>query len=148
MAIGCATFATGMIFREPPARSFFVHIPAFDPVDDHSPTDSRPETGRHDDDRIGSIHVRGVDAGGAIMQPERQFDAVGHEGIYPLGEAVPGYVLRYADVDAALVQGPGGIFVVRPGTVIPEAGLVRSIERRAGRWVVVTATGMIEEPAM
>ncbi len=71
-----------------------------------------------------------------------------HDTSDPPDHVVSGYVVRYADVGVALVQGPDGTLVVSPGSVVPDAGSVRSIERRAGRWVVVTATGTIEEPRM
>lgn len=41
------------------------------------------------------------------------------------------------------VQGRDGIYEVVPGAVLPGLGPVRSVERRAGRWVVVTPKGLI-----
>jgi hypothetical protein len=41
------------------------------------------------------------------------------------------------------VEGRNGIYEVVPGAVLPGLGRVAAIERRAGRWVVVTPKGLI-----
>ena len=41
------------------------------------------------------------------------------------------------------VEGRDGIYEVVPGAVLPGLGPVQSIERRDGRWVVVTPKGLI-----
>ncbi len=41
------------------------------------------------------------------------------------------------------VEGRDGIYEVVPGAVLPGLGPVQSIERRGGRWVVVTPKGLI-----
>lgn len=61
---------------------------------------------------------------------------------------VKGYVLRFVHKGVALVQGAQGSYAVTPGVILPEAGRVLSIERRSGRWVVVTANGLIAEPTL
>lgn len=55
-----------------------------------------------------------------------------------------GYVLREVYRGVALIEGRNGFVEVHPGDVLPGAGMVRAIERRAGRWVVVTANGVID----
>jgi hypothetical protein len=40
----------------------------------------------------------------------------------------------------------GAVFVVGAGSVLPGLGRVEQIERRDGRWVVVTASGLITSP--
>jgi hypothetical protein len=40
----------------------------------------------------------------------------------------------------------GGFFVVGAGSVLPGLGRVEQIERQDGRWVVVTASGLITSP--
>jgi len=64
----------------------------------------------------------------------------------PVGEApVRGYVLREVFRDGgALVEGREGLIEVVPGTDLPGVGRVRGLERRDGRWVVVTSSGVIE----
>ena len=57
---------------------------------------------------------------------------------------VNGYVLREVYRGVALIEGRNGFVEVHPGDVLPGAGRVRSIERRAGKWVVVTANGVID----
>lgn len=59
-------------------------------------------------------------------------------------EPVEGWVLREVYNGSALVEGRNrGIYEVMPGNVIPGAGRVEAIERRGGRWVVVTDKGLI-----
>jgi hypothetical protein len=55
------------------------------------------------------------------------------------------YVLRSVTKGVALVESPEGLREVRPGTILPLAGLVTSIEKRDGKWVVVTVRGLIRE---
>jgi hypothetical protein len=54
------------------------------------------------------------------------------------------WVVRDVYDGIALVEGPEGAFEVMPGDTIPGAGTVRSIERRAGGWIVVTSRGLVD----
>ena len=65
--------------------------------------------------------------------------------IAPAVTTLKSYVLRSVTKGVALVESPEGLRDVRPGTILPYAGLVTSIEQREGKWVVVTARGLIRE---
>ena len=54
------------------------------------------------------------------------------------------YVLREVFRGGALVEGRMGVMEAAPGVELPGAGRVRSVERRDGRWVVVTTAGVID----
>jgi hypothetical protein len=56
---------------------------------------------------------------------------------------VEGWVLREIDDGRALVQSRLGYFEVGPGSNLPGIGRVEGIRREDGRWVVVTAKGLI-----
>jgi hypothetical protein len=56
---------------------------------------------------------------------------------------VDGWVLRKAYRGAALVEGRYGIIEIEPGDHLPGVGRVEEIKRQDGRWVVVTARGLI-----
>ena len=56
---------------------------------------------------------------------------------------VPGFVLRRVFDGAALIEGRDGIIEVEPGMVAPGLGRVEAIKREDGRWVVVTARGIV-----
>jgi hypothetical protein len=56
---------------------------------------------------------------------------------------VEGWVLRKAYRGAALVEGRYGIIEIEPGDTLPGVGRVEEIKRQDGRWVVVTARGVI-----
>ena len=43
----------------------------------------------------------------------------------------------------ALVEGRYGVIEVQPGDELPGLGLIQEIRREGGRWVVITAKGMI-----
>ncbi len=58
--------------------------------------------------------------------------------------AAPNYVLREVFRGGAVIEGRDGLIEVVPGATLPGAESVRSVERRDGRWVVVTTTGLIE----
>lgn len=63
----------------------------------------------------------------------------------PREAALQEYVLRFVHNGAAFVQSSEGSFVVARGAILPGAGRVQAIERRAGRWVIVTESGLIGE---
>jgi hypothetical protein len=54
------------------------------------------------------------------------------------------WVVRDVYDGIALVEGPEGAIEVMPGDTIPGAGTVKSIERSAGGWIVVTSRGMVD----
>ena len=58
---------------------------------------------------------------------------------------VRGMVLRDVDRGVALVETRRGLLEVMPGDVIPGAGRVEAIEKHAGKWRVVTTTGVIDD---
>ncbi|MDP2357580.1 MAG: hypothetical protein Q8M31_16175 [Beijerinckiaceae bacterium] len=59
-------------------------------------------------------------------------------------KAVRGYILREVFRGGALVESRYGVMEVFPGAQLPGAGRVRSVEKRDGRWVVVTTAGLIQ----
>jgi hypothetical protein len=56
---------------------------------------------------------------------------------------VDGWVLRNVSGGSALVEGRPGLIQVMPGDSLPGVGRVETIKREDGRWVVVTAGGLI-----
>jgi hypothetical protein len=59
---------------------------------------------------------------------------------------VQGWVVQDVRRGHALIESRyGGVFDVVPGNVVPGLGLVDSIKRQDGQWVVVTARGVITE---
>ena len=56
---------------------------------------------------------------------------------------VPGFVLRRVYDGAALIEGRDGMIEVEPGVVAPGLGRIEAIKREDGRWVVVTARGVV-----
>ena len=60
---------------------------------------------------------------------------------------VKGYVLRFTQKGAMVVEGPKGSYAAAPGVVLPDRGRILSIQNRNGRWVVLTENGMITEAA-
>jgi hypothetical protein len=45
----------------------------------------------------------------------------------------------------AMIEDDAGLWVVQQGSVLPDSSVVRSIEKRAGRWVLVTSTDRVIE---
>jgi hypothetical protein len=57
---------------------------------------------------------------------------------------VEGWVVRRVfDGAAALVESRHGVIEVEPGDSVPGVGRIQEIKRQDGRWVVVTAKGLI-----
>ena len=60
------------------------------------------------------------------------------------GAPLPSYVLREVFRGGALIEGRQGLMEVTPGVQLPGAGRVQGVERREGRWVLVTSLGFIQ----
>jgi hypothetical protein len=59
---------------------------------------------------------------------------------------LPNWVVQDVRRGRALVENSsGGVFVVAAGSVLPGLGVVESIKRQDGQWVVLTARGVITE---
>ena len=56
---------------------------------------------------------------------------------------VQGWVLRRVYDGAALIEGRDGIIEVETGMVAPGLGRIEGIKRQDGRWVVLTARGLV-----
>jgi hypothetical protein len=56
---------------------------------------------------------------------------------------VEGWTLSRVSGGGAVVDGPGGAFEVYPGDPLPGLGRVDAVRYQDGRWVVVTARGLI-----
>ena len=61
----------------------------------------------------------------------------------PKSAIVQGWVLRRVYDGAALIEGRDGIIEVEPGDVAPGLGRIEGIKRQDGRWVVMTARGLV-----
>jgi uncharacterized protein YidB (DUF937 family) len=57
---------------------------------------------------------------------------------------ITNWVVRDVYKGIALVESPRGSIEVAPGEIIPGAGMVKSIERRGGGWIVITSRGLID----
>ncbi|HMK71494.1 MAG TPA: hypothetical protein VK442_11035 [Xanthobacteraceae bacterium] len=61
-------------------------------------------------------------------------------------KVLPDWVVQDVRRGRALVENRfGAMFAVTPGSVIPGLGVVESVKRQDGQWVVVTARGIITE---
>ncbi len=54
------------------------------------------------------------------------------------------WVVRDVYNGIALVESPRGSIEVAPGEIIPGAGMVKTIEKRGGGWIVITSRGLID----
>ena len=54
-----------------------------------------------------------------------------------------GWVLRDIFNGRAMVEGRSGLYEIGPGSTLPGVGRVEAVKRQDGRWVVVTAKGLI-----
>jgi hypothetical protein len=100
---------------------------------------------RHQSDRHAAA---APSAPAAAAPPSASPETTGSIGVAagskPAGPAVvDGWVLRKAYRGAALVEGRYGIIEIEPGDHLPGVGRVEEIKRQDGRWVVVTARGLI-----
>jgi hypothetical protein len=64
----------------------------------------------------------------------------------PSDKVLRDWIIQDAQVNRALVASRyGGVFEVRPGSMLPGLGRVEAIKRQDGQWIVVTARGVITE---
>ncbi len=54
------------------------------------------------------------------------------------------YKLEMVRGGVAIIQGPLGQFSVESGSLMPNGDRIISIDRRGGRWVVVTTSGIVD----
>ncbi|WP_041367398.1 hypothetical protein [Methylocella silvestris] len=144
VAVGSVSFAAVMISRDNshPLFGGVEHLMIFAQPIGGSHNHSEPaESQKHpvDYSATGSIDQSGhMDvAAGAAKRGETSAAA-------PRG-ALKGYVVSFSAKDAIMVQSAKGSFAAAPGTALPDAGRILSIENRNGRWVVVTERGTITE---
>ncbi len=86
-------------------------------------------------------------ATGTIRPLPRPADGTGDQIHAQQGPLFPlkAYVLRSVRGGLATISGPTGHFIVESGSLMPNGDQVLSIDRRAGHWVVVTSSGIIED---
>ena len=61
----------------------------------------------------------------------------------PFPGELPVYRLVHVANGRAMIEDEGGLFVVQPGSALPDATTVASIEQRDGRWVLVNSNGAV-----
>lgn len=61
----------------------------------------------------------------------------------PFPPELPVYRLVHVANGRAMIEDDGGIFVVQPGSTLPDATTVSKIEQREGKWVLVNSNGSI-----
>jgi hypothetical protein len=88
----------------------------------------------------GEAAAAGKDVTGTIAPPAAGANQAGKVG------AVEGWVVRDVRRGTALIEGRMGLVEVEQGDVVPGLGRVDAIRRQDGRWVVVTARGLIMPP--
>jgi len=59
--------------------------------------------------------------------------------------SIKSYSLQTIRGGVAIIKGPRGEFPVESGSILPNGDRVISIDRRNGRWVVVTSNGIISD---
>jgi hypothetical protein len=93
---------------------------------------------RHQAERHAGVpQTQALDATGSIAAAPAPAGKPAKPGV------VDGWVLRKAYRGAALVEGRYGILEIEAGDHLPGVGRVEEIKRQDGRWVVVTAKGLI-----
>jgi hypothetical protein len=79
--------------------------------------------------------------------PDLGKDIGGDGGASPLDQAFPGDAMKFKVLHVAngraMIEDKGGVYLVEPGSVLPDSSKVAALEQRAGKWVVVTDKGTI-----
>lgn len=61
----------------------------------------------------------------------------------PFPEDSPAFKVVHASAGRAMIEDDSGIWVVQPGSTLPDRSVVKSIVRRNGQWALVTDTGKV-----
>lgn len=61
----------------------------------------------------------------------------------PFPAELPVYRLVHVANGRAMIEDDGGLFVVQPGSPLPDATTVATIEQREGEWVLVNSNGAV-----
>lgn len=68
-------------------------------------------------------------------------------GSSPLDQAFPGDAMKFKVLHVAngraMIEDKGGVYLVQPGSILPDASKVAALEQREGKWVVVTDKGTV-----
>lgn len=94
--------------------------------------------------RITPDPVPAADAGLIEVLPAAPREALGSRPSKPEATFAR-YVVHRASESAALIEGPNGLWWVKPGMKIPGAGRILSIEHSDAGWAVVTSETTITE---
>lgn len=65
----------------------------------------------------------------------------------PFPAPAPAFALVHIANGRAMIEDDKGLWVVQPGSILPDNTRVTSIEQRAGQWVLVTTGGRVVEIA-
>ena len=65
----------------------------------------------------------------------------------PFPAEIPQFRLVYVANGRAMIEDDAGLWVVQPGSQLPDSSTVAAIERRAGKWVLVTSNDRVIELA-
>ena len=79
-----------------------------------------------------AIIAAASDTTGSIVEKQEQRPPV-----------LEGWILRDIFNGRAMVEGRSGLYEIGPGSTLPGIGRVEAVKRQDGRWVVVTAKGLI-----
>ncbi|MGD0332325.1 MAG: hypothetical protein ABSA90_03605 [Xanthobacteraceae bacterium] len=105
----------------------------------------------HMAEAIDRLEKKSVTVSAASAAPETTGAIASHQPAAPSETKLPDKILQNWVVQdvrrgRALVENSyGGVFAVAAGSVLPGLGVVESIKRQDGQWVVVTARGVITE---
>lgn len=78
-------------------------------------------------------------------EPEAEAQTAPREQPFPVNE--PPFKLVHVANGRAMFEDDSGLFIAQPKSVLPDSSRVMSIEKRDGRWVVVTSNGRVIEVA-
>nr|WP_292834195.1 hypothetical protein [Mesorhizobium sp.] len=104
------------------------------PGDGAPPADQQIPDNALDLFSTGTLQVKPEDADKAASLEQQPFPA----------EATQFRLVHIAN-GRAMIEDDAGLWVVQQGSVLPDSSVVRSIEERNGRWVLVTSTDKVIE---
>jgi hypothetical protein len=96
-----------------------------------------------------NIPVQNLDlfATGTTLQEQSKDGEAAAPGLdqQPFPAEVPQFQLVHVANGRAMIEDDAGLWVVQPGSVLPDSSYVQSIEQRNGRWVLVTSGDRVIE---
>lgn len=146
LAVGCAMFPWYIFFNQEKfdaPRVVFSGVEVTPSADGGSATPVLPRSGDVDVRLVDVPQLKLDDMPTASLPDDVETKKTVPLDQQPLPTGKPNFKVVHFSPGRAMVEDDTGIWVVQPGSPLPDGSRVRSISRKDGRWALLTNTGQV-----